>query len=247
MSVIHSESQPRDPKPGDRKPRGFHLLGPCRSHRRLLERNVFRAYGLPVRVPSLNGCLPSFTARGRMTAVVLDDGRRRAVDRGQLGTMNHPMHARRRRRPRQWLNHARRPRDRERSVLKMCDTCKSDSRDMWSPCADLPTLVDVRHGNWVSLQRCPTCSQLWMTSPFEPYASFTYMVKWPRTIEDWVRIHDVDGASTLHEWMKNEIRRLYPSAAAEDRKRIDAHEDRSYGHYSLTRSIDTNPIVIATL
>ena len=30
----------------------------------------------------------------------------------QLGTMNHPMHARRRRCPRQWSNHARRPRNR---------------------------------------------------------------------------------------------------------------------------------------
>ncbi len=118
---------------------------------------------------------------------------------------------------------------------------------MWSPSAELPTLVDVRNGNWISLQQCPSCNRLWMTSPFEPYASFTYMVKWPRTIDDWVRIHDRDNATTLHEWMKNEIRRLYPFVTPEDRKRIDAHEVRSYGHYNLTRSIHENPIVIATL
>ena len=118
---------------------------------------------------------------------------------------------------------------------------------MWSPCADLPTLVDVRNGNWISLQRCPKCSQFWVVSPFEPYAAFTYMVKWPRATDDWIRIHDSDDASTLHEWMKNEIRRLYPSATPEVQKQIDAHEVRSYGHYSLTCSIDTNPIVIGDL
>jgi hypothetical protein len=50
-----------------------------------------------------------------MTADVLDDGRRRAVDRGQLGTMNNPMHRRPRRRPRKWNNHRRGPGDRYRS------------------------------------------------------------------------------------------------------------------------------------
>jgi hypothetical protein len=50
-----------------------------------------------------------------MTAAVLGDGRRRAVDRSQLGTMNHPMHRRPRRRPRKWNNHRRGPGDRYRS------------------------------------------------------------------------------------------------------------------------------------
>ncbi len=129
----------------------------------------------------------------------------------------------------------------------MCDTCKADSRDMWSPCTDLPKLVDIRHGNWISLQRCPNCRELWVVSPFEPYAAFTYMVKWPRATNDWIRIHDSDDAATIHEWMKNEIRRLYPSAAPEAQKQIDAHEVRSYGHYNLTRSIATNPVEIGDL
>ncbi len=130
---------------------------------------------------------------------------------------------------------------------KMCVTCKSDSRDMWGPSAELPKLVEVRCGNWIRLQRCPACSQLWVTSPFEPYAAFTYMVKWWRTIDDWSRIHDGDDAVTLHEWMKNEIRRLYQSAEKEVRNQVEAHEQRSSGHYNLTRSIDTNPIDIENL
>jgi hypothetical protein len=85
------------PNPGIRTP-GFEKPGACSPwdrveiDQRLLEHNVFRAFRLPARIPSRNRCLPSFAARGMMTAVVLDDGRRRAVDRSQLGTMNHPMH-----------------------------------------------------------------------------------------------------------------------------------------------------------
>ena len=129
----------------------------------------------------------------------------------------------------------------------MCNNCKADSRDMWGPSADLPELVPVRTGNWVSLERCPACAQLWVTSPFEPYAAFTYLVKWPRAPDDRSRIHDSDDSSTLHEWLKNEIRRLYSTATAEVRKEIEAHERRSYGHYSLTHAIAANPIAIEAL
>ena len=89
--------------------RGFQPLGSRRNHQRLLEHKVFRTYRLPAHVPSRNRCLPSFAARGRMTADVLDDGRRRAVDREQFGTMNNPMHRRPRRRPRKWNTHRRGP------------------------------------------------------------------------------------------------------------------------------------------
>jgi hypothetical protein len=111
---------PRNQNPGIgntglEKPRGLQPLGSRRNHRLLLEHNVLRAFRLPVRIPSRNRCLPNFAARGRMTAVVLDDGRRRAAGRDQLGTMNHPMHRRPRRRPRKWNNHRRGPGDRYRS------------------------------------------------------------------------------------------------------------------------------------
>jgi hypothetical protein len=39
--------------------------------------------------------LVKFRPCGMITEVVLGDGRRRAVDRSQLETMSHPMHARR--------------------------------------------------------------------------------------------------------------------------------------------------------
>jgi len=61
-------------------------------------------------------CLPRFASRGMITTGGLDDGRRRAVDRSQLGPMNHPMHRRPRRRPRKWNTHRRGPRDRYRSA-----------------------------------------------------------------------------------------------------------------------------------
>jgi hypothetical protein len=98
-----------------RKTLGLRPPGRRRTERHALDHIVFRAFRLPARIPFGNRCLPSFAARGRMTAVVPGDGRRRAVDRSQLGTMNHPMHARRRRRPRKWNTHWRGPGDRYRS------------------------------------------------------------------------------------------------------------------------------------
>ncbi|MDZ7619064.1 MAG: hypothetical protein U1E05_18810, partial [Patescibacteria group bacterium] len=68
-----------------------------------------------------------------------------------------------------------------------------------------------------------------------------------RTADDWNRIHDGDDSLTLHEWMKNEIRRLYPIAPAEVKSQIAAHEQRSYGHYGLTHSVAANPIEIENL
>ena len=97
------------------KPLGSQPPGSRRNQRQLLEHNVFPAFGLSARAASRNGCLPRLAPRGMITSVVLDDGRRRAVDRGQLEPMNNLMHTRRRRRPRTWVNHARRPRDRGRS------------------------------------------------------------------------------------------------------------------------------------
>jgi hypothetical protein len=100
----------------DAKNPGLAAPGSLRNQRQFLEHNVFPAFGLSARAASPNGCLPRLGPRGMITAVMLDDGRRRAVDRGQLEPMNNPMHTRRRRRPRTWLNHARRPRDRCRSA-----------------------------------------------------------------------------------------------------------------------------------
>ena len=82
------------------KPLGSQPPGSRRNQRQLLEHNVFPAFGLSARAASRNGCLPRLAPRGMITSVVLDDGRRRAVDRGQLEPMNNPMHTRRRRRPR---------------------------------------------------------------------------------------------------------------------------------------------------
>jgi hypothetical protein len=120
---MHSDHKPGGqnpgtPKPRARKTRGFQPLRWRRNHRRFLEHNVVRAFRLPAGIPSRNGCLPSFASRGRMTAVVLGDGRRRAVDRSQLGPMNHPMHRRPRRHPRKWKNHRRGPGDPDRSSEK---------------------------------------------------------------------------------------------------------------------------------
>lgn len=124
----------------------------------------------------------------------------------------------------------------------MCAICQADSRELWAPGSEMPGLDAVQDGNWISLVRCPSCSQLWVYSPFEPYAAFPYLVKWPRAAEDWSRIVEADNSATMQEWMKNEIRRLYASAPPETREKIEAHQQRSYGQYGLTQPVETNPV-----
>ncbi len=133
-----------------------------------------------------------------------------------------------------------------RSVLMMCTTCNSNTQEIWGPVPRPPVLTQIRIGNWIALEECPQCKQLWTKAPFEPYAAFEYMAKWPLGITDWNRIHDGDDARTLHEWLINEIRRLYRNASKEIRDGIESHEQRSYGHYNLTISLDVNPILMKT-
>ncbi len=68
------------------------------------------------------------------------------------------------------------------------------------------------------------------------------MVKWPLGIDDWNRIHDRDEGRTMHDWLINEIRRFYRTASTAVRAAIELHEERSYGHYGLTKGVSTNPV-----
>ena len=128
------------------------------------------------------------------------------------------------------------------SVLMMCETCNAKNLNLWGPVPRPPKLSETRNGNWISLVECPECKQLWTTAPFEPYAAFEYMVKWPLGIDDWNRIHDRDEGRTMHDWLINEIRRFYRTASTSVRAAIESHEQRSYGHYGLTKSVSTNPV-----
>ena len=126
----------------------------------------------------------------------------------------------------------------------MCKICKGDTQELWPPSFDKPKLELIKSGNWVLLKECSSCHQLWVESPYEPYASFVYLVKWNNSIEDWQNLHNKDDGKTLCNWMTYEIRRLYKSCIEDIQKSIINHNQRSYGHYSLTQSVDTNPIKI---
>ncbi len=47
----------------------------------------------------------------------------------------------------------------------------------------------------------------------------------------------------MHDWLINEIRRLYATVSSAMRDAIESHEQRSYGHYGLTRSISHQPYI----
>jgi hypothetical protein len=113
----------------------------------------------------------------------------------------------------------------------MCETCESESRDCWGPVANHPQLPSEVNGNWISLERCPSCETLWVTSPYEPYASFLYKAKWPWDSARFQLVHDLDNGQLLHDWHCLALRSRYFSRAF-DSEAVEAHRTRSYGHYN---------------
>jgi hypothetical protein len=93
-----------------------------------------------------------------------------------------------------------------------------------------PVVSKVVDGNWISLERCDSCGALWSVSPYEPYASFPYLVAWPQDQEAWQKKHDLDEGRTLLAWHAHEIAAHWRSLPKEEQKEVEAHRARSHGH-----------------
>lgn len=65
----------------------------------------------------------------------------------------------------------------------MCLNCHAESQELWAIGPPYPQWEEVSVGNFVVLQRCATCGQLWLESCHEPFESFCYAVKWPGDLQ----------------------------------------------------------------
>jgi len=113
-----------------------------------------------------------------------------------------------------------------------CANCESPKRKLWVMFGAhrKPVLARVADGNWISLERCESCGALWCVSPYEPYASFPYLAAWPKNEESWRQIHAVDEGQTLISWHAHAIAADWRSLPTEEKKEVEAHRKRSYGH-----------------
>ncbi|WP_145260352.1 hypothetical protein [Planctomycetes bacterium Pan216] len=121
-------------------------------------------------------------------------------------------------------------------------TCRSDRKRVWGPRTDIPELPEVWVGRWIRLLRCLECETLWVASPFEPYASFPYLVVWDRTIEEFASVHAVDDGALCHEWLQAEIRVRMKTAELADIDASRRHDTRSGGHYGFDHFEEENPV-----
>lgn len=110
----------------------------------------------------------------------------------------------------------------------MCSTCQSHIRHLWGPNQQKLELRTIHDGYWISLQQCPECDTYWVYSPYEPYASFSYWVKWLGNSDSWETIHSHDNGATIRAWHKMEIRKHWRKLPATDQQAIEAHRRRSY-------------------
>ena len=121
-------------------------------------------------------------------------------------------------------------------IRSMCSNCHSPERSLWvlfsynqkSP--HTPVLTTIDKGNWITLERCEECGGMCCTSLYEPFASFPYLVAWPRDVASWRSIHDTDDGRSLLSWHAYEIAENWSSLPAEERQACEAHRERSRGH-----------------
>ena len=120
-----------------------------------------------------------------------------------------------------------------------CTTCQAGHRKIWGPSKNRPDLCNIDIGNWISLERCPECNVFWVDSPYEPYASFSYRVRWMSSQTAWRRLHNLDNGHGLRELLNRQIKMLWKTLPKDERESVEFHRKRSYGHY--------NPIDMATI
>jgi hypothetical protein len=99
----------------------------------------------------------------------------------------------------------------------------------------------------MALEQCTACHTLWVFVPWEPYASYPYLVRWEYSPEDWQRLIDLDNAEILHKWHAAKIIELYGTLNDEDKAEMEAHRQRSYGRWPLDRENISLPDLDALL
>lgn len=83
--------------------------------------------------------------------------------------------------------------------------------------------------NWLTLSECPTCGQLWVGVPYEPYASFVYEVPWNDSAENWLKLAERDDGKAVVELVEARIKATWRQLGPEDLAAVEHHRQRSYG------------------
>lgn len=110
-----------------------------------------------------------------------------------------------------------------------CPTCHAPTRVLYAP-GQRPPLTPLVTGTWIDLEQCGACGALWCMSPYEPYAAFEYVARWPFDQATWEQQHAVDDGQTLRHWHAAMIREHWEALPPPERAKVEYHRQRSSGH-----------------
>jgi hypothetical protein len=122
----------------------------------------------------------------------------------------------------------------------MCTNCRAEVQALWAIGPPYPQFTQVESGNFVVLNACTECGQLWLESMYEPFAAFRYSVKWPRSIEQFRLSRDGDQSNSLCKWHEAEVRVQGNRADKATLDHIHKHYARAGGFVDLSPSAEQN-------
>jgi hypothetical protein len=120
--------------------------------------------------------------------------------------------------------------------VNVCASCGAPARPFWPPSTRQPVFEKRATQNWLTLSECATCGQLWTGVPYEPYASFIYLVPWYRSAADWLMLAEQDHGRSVVEWAESRIRATWQQLGSADQAAIEHHRQRSYGRNPIDSS-----------
>jgi hypothetical protein len=126
----------------------------------------------------------------------------------------------------------------------MCNNCRTESQALWAIGPPYPQFEHVVSGNFIVLNRCTECGQLWLESMYEPFAAFRYSVKWPGSVGQFRIARDKDQSLSLCKWHEAEVRVQGNRANRETLDHIHKHYERSRGCVDLRPTSELNLIWI---
>jgi hypothetical protein len=122
--------------------------------------------------------------------------------------------------------------------LETCQKCQNFARAVWPPSAEQPAFsIDLQQG-WLKPLKCSNCGATWMVVPYEPYASFTYLVRWMYSANEWLAINGLDDGKTLCQWADAQIKAAWSGMDEKDRSAIEHHRQRSFGRSPVDQNSD---------
>jgi hypothetical protein len=117
-----------------------------------------------------------------------------------------------------------------------CAECQAPGRSVWRPIEGRPIFNKVEQRGWFGLSECHLCGVLWMSAPYEPYASFVHLVSWPHSKAQWSPIAQMEDGKVISSWCDSEIKLAFPNLDEADRAAIEDHRRRSYGRAPIDES-----------